>query len=591
MQPSFERIFDLLDLVAQHDLPVALAGKVRGSWQQYSAQQYVALAHDLANGLLALGVQPGQYVVTATNGRPEWNILDMAVMMTGAVHVAVYPTASEDEYRYILHQTEASWVFASNRFLFDRFERLRAQATHVQQVFSFDALPDLAPDRTLEGLLALGQAYGRQHPEALPQRKAAVRPTDDALIIYTSGTGGDPSGAVHTHANQVGVLRAIMAPMAFLQKGDKALSYIPVCHAYERSFTYYYQLTGVSIYYAQSVATVVDNLQDIQPNFFTTAPILLEKVFDNIQARGAALPEGPAREGFRAAVAFAATYDPHNTDPAYQAQHQALDEQVYSRWRQVLGGQLKAISSAGAPLPVPIARTFWAMGIPIYECYGLTEILVGTMNHPGQWAFGSVGSCPEGVEAQIAPDGEILIRSRYQMRELLKKPALMAQIVDAQGWLHTGDLGTLDATGMLSITGRKRDIFKAPNGRYVSPEKIEGQLRKSPAISQVVVVGPGKPFLSALIVPNYEYLSRWATEHQLDTQDLSLHPLVRELIQQEIQTAYNDRAWDAEQVRRFALLPSEWTVEAGELTPSLKVKRSVVTQRLQAQIDALYQDA
>jgi long-chain acyl-CoA synthetase len=582
------RIFDLLPIYKQSFKPKedALAGKVDGKWVKYSIDQYMEAANNISFALLKLGIGRGDKIATITLNRPEWNFLDMGILQTGAVHVPVYPTISESDYRFILKHAEVKLLFVSGKELLAKIEHILPEIPSLLEVYTFR---DDENYNSLNDLMALGEA--NSDPEKLEEAKKSVSPDDEATLIYTSGTTGNPKGALLTHNNILSNLMALYHIFP-VDETCRCLSYLPVSHVYERTNLYIYQYLGVSIYYAENMGTIGDNIREIQPHMLTTVPRLLEKVYDKIMTKGWKL-KGFKKAIFLWAVNLGLNYDLKGKSRLYHLQLRLANKLVFSKWREALGGNMRVIVSGGAALQTRLARIFTAAQIEILEGYGLTEtspvIAVNTLEQGGR-AFGTVGKPIRDVEVKIAEDDEILARGPNVMKGYFKEPALTSGAIDADGWFHTGDLGRIAPEGHLIITGRKKSLFKTAMGKYISPEHIENKLIESPFIDSALVIGENQKFAAALVVPDFTYLRAWCSEKKIpyssDDEMVKL-PEIRKRFQQEI-THFNKALGSFEQIRKFGLMDEGWTVETGEITANLKVKRNFINQKYEAVIRKLF---
>lgn len=583
------RIFDLLPYYQQKFNPKvdALAGKVNGEWIKYSIDQYREAVDAISCALIGLGIKPGDKVATIAVSMPEWNFVDMAVLQIGAVHVPVYPTISESDYRYILEHSDVRLIFVSGSDMYRKIRNILPELTKVEGVYTFR---DGEPIKHLSELIAMGKTNGCS--EELEKRKEAVKPTDVATLIYTSGTTGNPKGVMLTHNNLLSNVLSVHHIFP-VDQTCRAVSYLPLCHVYERMNIYTYHYLGVSIYYAENMGTIADNIREVGPEILTTVPRLLEKVFDKIMSRGAKL-KGFKRWMFDRAVTLGMQYDPFGGNNIfYRIQLALFNHLVFGKWREALGGRMRVIVSGGAALQPRLVRIFSAAGIPVLEGYGLTEtspvIAVNTLQSGGMLP-GTVGKVLRDVLVKISDEDEILVKGPNVMVGYYKAPALTAEVIDAEGWFHTGDKGVLEPTGHLRITGRIKEIFKSSMGKYISPALIENKFKESPFIDGIIVLGENQKFAAALIVPDFECLRTWCRSKGIDyTHDSEMiqHSEIRRRIKKEVD-ALNKQFGDYEQVKRFDLIDHEWSVQTGELTANLKLKRSFIMEKYASKIDALF---
>lgn len=583
------RIIDLLPRYAAIFDPKedVLAGKENGVWKKWDIQAYMEQADAVSYALLAMGIQPGDTVATISNNRPEWNIMDIGIQQTGAIHVPIYPTISDSDYAYILQHAQARLVFISSDELLRKITPIAAKIAPS---------PELVTLRKSEGLRSFQELLdaGRAHPapELLQKRKDSIQPDDVATIIYTSGTTGQPKGVMLSHTNLISNFIGVSYIPTFGQEG-KALSFLPLCHIYERMLNYLYHYLGISIYYAESMATIVDNVKDIKPDMMSAVPRFLEKVFDRIMAQGRKL-KGIKRFIFFWAVRTAERFDVNgNNSKWYNMQHRLADRLVLSRWREALGGNFKIIVSGGAAIQPRLVRIFRAAGLPIYEGYGLTEsspVIAVTSRETNGLMLGTVGPPLRGVQVKIAEDGEILCKGPNVMKGYYKAPELTEEVIDADGWLHTGDVGVFEPGGQLRITGRKKEIFKTSLGKYIAPELIENKLKSSSFIDNAIVIGENQKFAAALIVPDFAHLRSWCSVKGIpysSDQEMAAHPRIKARMMKEI-NHFNASLGSTEQIRKAEILDHEWSILSGELTPTLKVRRDFVLRKYAALVEKIY---
>lgn len=582
------RLFDLLPF-HKNNFPHKedfIAGKEDGKWVKHDIDHYIETAQNIAYGLIDLGVKPGDKIATISNNRPEWNFLDMGVLQAGAVHVPVYPTISESDYQFILNHAEVKYVFVAGKELIRKIEHILPKIKSLKGLYTFRKNEDLPH---LNELIERGRK--NPQPEKLEKIKAAVDPHDIATIIYTSGTTGNPKGVMLSHDN---ILQNVFAvkDIVNVEHTYKAVSYLPLCHVYERTNIYWFHYRGLSIYYAESMGTIGDNIREIKPHVLTTVPRLLEKVYDKILDKGNKLP-GVKKMIFKWAVNLANKYDLDGKGPYYNLKLGIADKLVFSKWREALGGRMTAIISGGAALQPRLNRVFHAAGIPVYEGYGLTEtspvIAVNTV-HPGGSKIGTVGLPLNNVEVKIAEDGEILCKGPNVMKGYFKQPELTKEAIDEDGWFHTGDMGALEPKGHLRITGRKKEIFKTSLGKYISPQLLENKFKESPFIDGIVVLGENQKYAAALIVPDFVHLKSWCQnkgKEFVSNKEVIRNPEVKAVFQKEIKH-YNKFFGNTEKIQSFELLDHEFTLETGELTANLKLKRKFIAEKYKEKIEKLF---
>lgn len=583
------RLFDILPHYAASFKPKddVLAGKDNGNWIKYSIKDYISHADNISYGLLKLGIKPGDNIATISGSRPEWNLVDMGIQQVGAIHVPIYPTISENDYKYILEHAGVKVIFVSGWDTYRKIEHLVGDLKGLVAVYSFKETDKV---KHLNELIALGNENAQ--PETVNGIKSAIKPHDLATIIYTSGTTGNPKGVMLSHFNIISNFKEVKDIPPVGEEG-RALSYLPLCHIYERMLVYMYQYLGISVYYAESPATVGDNLRDIKPDIFSTVPRLLEKVYDRIINSGRKLT-GVKKMIFFWAVNVGMHFELNNgRGPFYAIKLKIARKLVFSKWQEALGGNLKVIVSGGAALQPRLAHIFWAAGIPVLEGYGLTEtspvISVNNFEKNGV-KFGTVGPVLKNTTVKIAEDHEILCKGPGLMIGYYKEPTLTAEAIDADGWFHTGDLGRTEPEGQLKITGRKKEIFKTSFGKYVSPELVENMLKESAFIDALMVVGENQKYAAAIVVPDFAHLQSWCKikgiEYTTNTEMIALER-IQKRFQKEIQK-YNKQLGATEQIKAFELLNSEWTVDSGELTATLKLRRSLINERYKSEIDKLF---
>ncbi len=613
VSPEPTRVFDLIThQLACFSKPDALAHKVAGRWKRYSTRQIVETARALAAGLHAVGVRPGDRVANMTEtNRAEWNIIDLAVLQLGAVHVPIYPTLTPDECRFILDDAGARLLFVSSDALHAKIAGVRSDLPTLENVYLYQRssavdAPVWTELRNQGARLLLADPVFAREIDALA---VAVRPEDLATLIYTSGTTGQPKGVMLSHANLVSNAMAIV-PLIGGSPSERAISFLPLCHIFERTLTNAYFYLGMSVYYAESLERVGDNMREVHPNFFAVVPRVLEKIYERIIARGTAL-KGRRRQLFFWALDLAERLDPENPEKSTLSERMQLklaDKLVFSKWREALGGRVDSIVCGSAALNPKLAKVFWNAGVRVYEGYGPTEaapVVTTNYSRAGHHRIGTVGSVIAGGEIRLASDGEILYRGPNVMLGYYHRPDLTAEAVDEEGFLHTGDVGEfvegLDGLRFLRITDRKKEIFKTSGGKYIAPQPVENKLKESPLIAQAMVVGEYQKFPGALIVPNFavvrERLALRKPQEEsmsiaLPASDAELVKLlsVRALVADEINLTNKDLAQYA-RIKNFTVLGAEWTTASGELTPTQKLKRREIVKKYAGEIERLYADA
>jgi len=586
------RNFDLLErFVNEFPNHNAFAEKVEGEWQFYTAEQYNEIAHHFALGLLEMGFKKGDKIVTVTNNRPQWNFVDMGMAMAGVVHVPAYTSMNAEEYSYVLEHSDAKMVIVSDKKLHKLILPVSEKIEAVKNFYTFDEIEGAAH---WTEVTKLGKKASSDARNKLDSIKQEVVPGDLLTIIYTSGTTGRSKGVMLSHNNLV--QNFLQASAVFnLNNEDRYLAIIPVCHVGGRLGNYQTQYAGACIYYAESMATIAANLKEIQATGFDAVPRILEKIFDNVVAKGRGLT-GMKKRMFFWAVELGLKYNPHGENGwFYEQKHKIADKVIFSKWREALGGCAKLVGCGGASLQPRLERVFWASGLKILNMYGLTETSpIITINHTEKDAckLGTVGTVINGVELKIADDGEVLCKGHCVMLGYYKDEAQTKAVFDEEGWFHTGDVGHLEDGKFLVITDRKKEIFKLSSGKYVAPQLIENRLKESAFIDQVMVVGESQKFASALLVPDFKYLKEWRASQKLpnvkDHQELITQPEVTNALHDEIKKI-NKGLQEWERINRTRLVSDEWSPATGELSASLKLKRKVLSEKYNEVLDSIYQ--
>jgi long-chain acyl-CoA synthetase len=589
-EPS--RLFDCLDLLLQKGaLPDLLAAKESGQWKQYSTQDVKRVVDGLTAGLLRRGitykdgsVEGRDKIAVISKNRPEWLMLDMAVQQSGAILVPVYPTIHINELEFILNDAHVKMIFVNDRDGLEKISLLRSRVPALTQIYSFEKL-DHIPHWS--ELVVDENSVNREEIETAVGK---IRNEDVVTIIYTSGTTGTPKGVMLSHDN---ILSNVLACIPCLpDRHMRVLSFLPLNHIFERMISYFYLYKGASIYYAESLEAIGDNLKEVKPHMFTTVPRLLEKVYDKIMSKGSDL-KGIKRKLFFWAHDLAARFEINKNQGAfYNMQLAIANKLVFSKWREALGNNLLCVVSGGAACQVRLIRIFTAAKIPILEGYGLTEtspVISTNRFEVEKRMFGTVGPVIDNVKVKISEDGEILCAGPNVMVGYYKRPDLTREVIH-DGWFHTGDIGTLVDGTYLKITDRKKEMFKTSGGKYVAPLPIENKLKESIYIEQAMIVGADRKFVSALIVPSFPNLRDWARQQGIEqtSQEMLIgHPRVREFYKELIES-FNKYFNHVEQIKKFELLPSEWTIEGGEMTPKLSLKRKVVIEKNNDLIERIY---
>ena len=588
---SITRTFDLLDRYIQnYSTKTALASKENGKWIEYSGKQYNELAHFFAYGLLELGFQKGEKIISVTNNRPEWNFIDMGMAMVGVVHVPVFVSLSSTEYKYILEHSDARMVIISDTKLHDEIKPICDHLKNIEYLYSFNKIASVA--NWME-VVEKGKKSKKDIIEKVASIKSKIKPSDLATIMYTSGTTGTPKGVMLSHENLVRNFLAA-ANIFNLKPEDRFLSILPLCHVGGRMGNYQTQYNGTSIYYCESMATIASDLREIKATGFDAVPRILEKIYDNVIAKGRSL-KGIKKVIFFWAVKLGLKYQPFNQNSwFYYKKLKIADKLIFSKWREALGGNARIVGCGGASLQPRLERIFWASGLKILNMYGLTEtspIITINGQEKDICKLGSVGALIEGVEVKIAEDGEILVKGHNVMSGYYKDNKLSASVFDSAGWFHTGDVGEMIEDKFLMITDRKKEIFKLSNGKFIAPQPIENKIKESMFIDQVIVVGEHQKFASALLLPDFEYLKNWCKTKKLYSnqkyEELIGIPEVIDEFNKEI-NKINKGLSHPERIHRARIVKDVWTPQSGELSASLKMKRKVIETKYQMTLETIY---
>lgn len=588
MPIEITRLFDFpYYQLETYNLKRAFSTKYNGKWETISTQEYIDKANQLSRGLLKLGVQPNEKIaIISTTNRTEWNICDIGVLQTGAQTVPIYPTISKEDYEYILNHSESSYCIVSDITIIEKLNQIKGN-TKLKGVFTFD---EIKGEKNYTEILELGKSDENQ--KEVEARKEAIKPSDLATIIYTSGTTGRPKGVMLSHHNIVSNVISSKKRVPLDYGNSKALSFLPVCHIFERMILYLYQYCGVDIYFAESIEKLTENAQEVKPEVMTAVPRLYEKIYDKIILKGEDL-SGIKKKLFFWAVNLGLKYEPYGANGWwYEKQLGIARKLIFSKWQAALGGELKLMVSGSAALQPRLTRIFAAAGMPIMEGYGLTEtspvISVNDQND-GNFRVGTVGKVIENVEVKFGEDGELMVKGPNVMQGYYKDSEKTASVMK-DGFFCTGDKGEFDKDGFLKITGRTKEMFKTSGGKYVVPPLLEGQLKQSLFIEQVMVVGEGEKMPAAIIQTNFEYLRDWAKDNEINfssNKDLVSNQKVIDAIQKEVDEC-NCHFGKWEQIKRFELTPDEWTIDGGHLTPTMKMKRSVIKKIYQNLYDKIY---
>jgi long-chain acyl-CoA synthetase len=584
------RTFDLLENMQEKypDKEDILACKRDGNWIKFSVKDYVETAHLLAYGFMAMGLKEDDKVITVTNNRPEWNFVDLALPMAKMIHIPVYPILSLEDYKHIIQHSEAKIVIIGNETICKRVAPLIDEIEHKPVIYTVNEVEGYP---SLDEIIALGKEKKEELAPILEQIKQNVQPDDVPTIIYTSGTTGTPKGVMLTHKGLVHNFKG-HAAMQIRDHRHKMLSFLPLSHIYERTMNYEYQFLGISTYYAENLGTIAADLKDIQADGFCGVPRVLETIYDKLRAAGKDM-SGITKVIYEWAFRLAEQFDYENKNKWYNFKHNLADKLVYSKWRENFGGHEMLVVSGGSSIQERIIRLFTAAKFYIFEGYGLTETSpVIAVNNPKEMEIriGTVGRILPGVEAKLADDGEILTRGVCLMKGYYKDPEYTAQVIDNEGWFHTGDVGEFVEGGYLKITDRKKEIFKLSGGKYIAPQLIENKFKESPFIENIIVIGENEKFASAIIVPNFNYLHFWASKYKVHFRDnvaLISDEKVLHRIQKEVDRT-NATLSPHEQIKRYKIVSDEWGVQTGELSPTLKLKRSVLYKKYAEQIRQIF---
>jgi long-chain acyl-CoA synthetase len=579
---NITRLFDFpYYQLEKHNLSDALVTKYNNEWVKTSTKEYLEKANALSRGLLRLGVNKNDKIaIISSTNRTEWHITDIGILQTGVQTVPMYPTITSEDYEYILNHSESSYCFVSDQEVYDKLIAVKKNIPNLKEIFSYNTIKGC---KNWQEILELGADESNQ--DVVEDRKNNVATTDLATIIYTSGTTGKPKGVMLTHQNIVSDV-LMSAPRVPLRAGStRALSFLPICHIFERMLTYLYQYYGISIYFAESIEKISDNLKEVHPHVMSVVPRLLEKVYDKIYAKGADLT-GVKKKLFFWALDLGMNYKPYKENGFfYEFKLKIARKLIFSKWQEALGGELELLVSGSAALQPRLTKVFTAAGIPVMEGYGLTEtspvISVNDMRNKG-FRAGTVGKVLDGVEVKIAEDGEILCKGPNVMLGYYKDEAQSNEVLK-DGYFHTGDIGEFDNEGFLKITDRKKEMFKTSGGKYVAPQLLENTFKQSRFIEQVMVIGDGEKMPAAFIQPSFDFIKEWGLKHpeaKLGTTNEAIitNPTLIKRIQEEIEH-YNERFGSWEKVKRFELTPDVWSIDGGHLTPTMKLKRKVIKEK------------
>lgn len=585
------RLFDIPYWQLQKNpIEDAFVTKEKGVWKKTSTQQYINQANQVSRGLLRLGISKGDKIgIISTNNRTEWNVLDIGMLQIGVINVPIYPTIAPEDYQYILSHSEVTHCIVSDQVVFDKLLSVKEQLPQLQEIYSLD---ELKACKSWKEILELGKDESNQGE--VEARMATVQSDDLATLIYTSGTTGKPKGVMLSHNNILSNVIGSSERVPFdFEDNYKALSFLPICHVFERMIVYLYQYYCMSIYYAESIDKMSENLKEVNPNIMTVVPRLLEKVYDKIYTTGSELT-GLKKRIFFWAMELGFKYEPYNKNGLWYAFKLAIARKlVFKKWQEALGGELKLLVSGSAALQPRLSRVFTAAGIPVMEGYGLTEtspvISVNDQRNRG-FKIGTVGKPISNLEVKIAEDGEILCKGPNIMLGYYKDEERTKQEV-IDGYFHTGDIGEIDAEGFLRITDRKKEMFKTSGGKYVAPQIIENTMKQSRFIEQIMVIGEGEKMPAAFIQPNFEFVKEWANRKNIElgssNEEICANPKIIERIGKEIERI-NRKFGKWEQVKKFELTPDEWSIDSEHLTPTLKLRRRIILNKYKDLYDKIY---
>lgn len=581
---DYTRLFEIIQFQeANNPVQDCLNYKYNGVWRHYSTNEVSKIINDVSKAFIGSGINAGDKIALISSNRPEWNFIDNGMLQAGAINVPIYPTSSEKDYLFIFNDAEIKMAFVEDLNLYNKIKAIQKDVPSLVAIYSFE---DIKECENWQSFVKKGADVSM---EEVQKRAEVIKPQELATIIYTSGTTGLPKGVMLSHDNIVSNIKSVlmMLPVA---SGQKSLSFLPLCHIFERTVTYSYFAKGVSVYYAESLETIGEDLKDIKPHFFSTVPRLLEKVYDKIISKGMELTGLKRKLFFWAHDDIAMNY---HEDYEKGLKWKIADKLIFSKWREALGGNVIGVVTGAAALQPKLARVFSCAGVEIREGYGQTETSpVITVNRfeKGGYKFGTAGPVIPGVEIKFGDRNEILCKGPNVMLGYYKRPEETAETIDADGWLHTGDVGELIDGKFLKITDRIKSLFKTSGGKYVAPAVVEEKMKECRYVEQILVIGENEKFVAALIVPAIDYLKEWATEHNVkftDKKDLVKAPEVLALLKKEIDIL-NKEFGHVEQIKKFELLSDEWTIDSGELTPTMKVKRKEVIAKYKDLIEQIY---
>lgn len=584
------RLFDFpYYQLSKNNLEACLVTKYDGVWVKTSTREYLDKANAISRALLRLNVQKNDKIaLISSNNRTEWNIMDIGALQVGAQTVPIYPTIASEDYAYILNHSESKYCFVSDEVVYEKLMAVKNDIPLLEEVYSFNEIEGCKNWKTL---LELGEDQSNQ--DVVEDRKNNVKPEELATIIYTSGTTGKPKGVMLSHHNIVSNVLDSSPRIPFEEATSVGLSFLPICHIFERVILYIYQYYSVSIYFAESIEKLSDNIKEVKPTVFSVVPRLLEKVYDKIIAKGEELT-GVKKKLFFWAIDLGLRYEPYGANGWwYEWQLSLARKLIFSKWKEGLGGNLNVMVSGSAALQHRLIRVFAAAGMPVMEGYGLTEtspVIAVNDQRNGGFRIGTVGRVIQNVEVKIAEDGEILCKGPNVMMGYYKDPQLTDEVIQ-NGYFHTGDIGEVDADGFLKITDRKKEMFKTSGGKYIAPQLIENAMKQSLFIEQIMVIGAGEKMPGAFIQPSFDFIKEWANRKNISVgethAEIASNPLVIARIEKEVEKI-NEKFGNWEKIKRFELTPDVWSIDGGHLTPTLKLKRKIVMEKYKDLYQKIY---
>lgn len=583
------RVFDILDYIKENYLGKSdlVCSKENKEWVKNSSEKFIEMCYSVSYALKKIGIGAGDKVSIISNNRPEWNFVDYGIQLAGAISVPIFPTISNNDLQFILNDASVKAVFISSKEIYKKLAAIEGNIPSVKFVYSFDLVDGV---NNFKQFLELGKA--NECKEEIDALKKNIKPEDLFTILYTSGTTGTPKGVMLSHNNMMSNI-IFSKKLAPFQHDWRALSFLPLNHVYERMVTSLYFYMGVSVYYAEGFETIGDNLKEIKPQIFVSVPRLIERVYDKLVSAGDK-QTGIKKKIFFWALGLALKYELNGANGLmYELKRKIADKLIYSKWREALGGNMQFIASGGAALQPRLARVFTCAGITIMEAYGLTEtspaVSINGFAHK-DIRFGTVGNVLENIKVKIAEDGEILVKGPSVMMGYYNRPEETAEVLDADGWFHTGDIGLFIDDRFLKITDRKKEIFKTSSGKYISPLMLENKLKECRFVEQVLVIGEGEKFASALIVLSFDYIKEWSKKNEINyttNEEMAKNDLVKKEISQFVREMNKSLA-PYEQIKKQELIATPWTIEAGEMTPKLSMKRKIIMAKHAAIIQKIF---